>query len=405
MSSGDYHFTVYTNSGSGLGDQLGTQFARLYGLGKTAGGTFVYSPLYFHRSVKPRWQKILDKIFFSVRYFFLFVCGQGFLSGAVNALLLNIEKYVDAVASKSDSPALSSFLGLEQLTEATHGNTINGYIDIDIETLILCGTVQNLNDFKAILGKTSEQLQPGTGIAFRWTAKMWSLIPQIDSILTEAGLPADELQQTVFTDTFNDLHSIAKNNKSSIVFHIRCGDSTRISLGARSLIVYDKFIYASEKEMTEILKIDPYRISVPPEQYLHIYQKIAESIDRDKTDVMVISDGYELTYSNLLRNLLKRKCNFLLDSHERKILKQYIHSKNDIFKSFANATVIVGESEENLLQSIKSIAGADILIWGCGGFATNIHRLFKPKDKNTIVSNVNECDASVMHRIIQNNYA
>ena len=91
----NHYFTIKTIDSSGLGDQLGTQFARLYTFGLALGLEFIYTPIYFKRSVKPDWFNVLQITFLNIRSFLLRVFGQSFFSSIVNVVLFKIEKRVD----------------------------------------------------------------------------------------------------------------------------------------------------------------------------------------------------------------------------------------------------------------------------------------------------------------------
>ena len=140
--------------------------------------------------------------------------------------------------------------------------------------------------------------------------------------------------------------------------------------------------------MKEILQIDPNRISVLPEEYLKVFNQIIPFFDKNDIDIRVISDGYALTYRHILRNLLKRKCSVHLSFSEKRIFWKKIRQKNRIFNQFENAHLIIGESRQMLEKSILALANADVVIWGCGGFACNTHYLFKKINNQSIVINV-----------------
>lgn len=389
MTSQPRYFTIQTIKGSGLGDQLGTQFSRLYGLGKALGATYIYSPISFHRSVKPWWYELSQTILFWIRCFFLFVVGQNIISNALNVILLKIERLFDNLKDKQFDTDLTSFLGLKYLNENVLNLNENVSIcDIYIDDLIRKGklkSIDNLNDYVTVLLNDKPE---STVLRFCWTGKMWDLIPEIDSLLSHTEFEKDTIQQTIFSEGFWKQHKTINSKKINVVFHIRCGDSTTVNIGKRSIIVYDKFLFQSEDEMKDILKIDPERSSVLPEEYLDVYNEIVCYYENEKIDLKVISDGYNLTYQHVVRNLLKRKCSLRLNLIEKNNLLRKIISKNQIFNQFKSAQLIIGESKLNLQNSILALADADVVVWGCGGFACNTHNLFKMNNKQSVVMNV-----------------
>jgi hypothetical protein len=116
-------------------------------------------------------------------------------------------------------------------------------------------------------------------------------------------------------------------------------------------------------------------------------KKIFKGVDHE---IFILSDGYELTYQHLLRNLLKRRCSIILNADGKRELKKKIRELNTAFDDYKDATVIIGETKQNLMLSIKVLAEADIVVWGCGGFACNTHKLFKNPEKNSLIFKVNE---------------
>lgn len=389
MSNLPRYFTIQTIKGSGLGDQLGTQFTRLYGLGKVLGAFYIYSPVSFYRSVKPGWYELSQSLFFQLRCFMFFLFGQSLFSSALNVVLLRMEKRLDKLQEKYEDTYLSSFLGLKYVSEGDISLITDAlFCDIYIDELLERKSVKSMADLQSYVTSQLKDKPDRTILRFIWTGEMWSLIPQIDKLLKETGLQKETIQQKIFSEGFWKQHGDVTSDKINIVFHIRCGDSTTIRLGDRSLIVYDKFLYQSEKEMNEILQIDPDRISVLPEEYLKVFNQIIPLFDKNDITISVISDGYTLTYRHILRNLLKRKCSMRLSFSEKRMLWKKIRQKNRIFNQFENAHLIIGENRQKLEKSILALASADVVIWGCGGFACNTHYLFKKVNNQSIVINV-----------------
>ncbi len=391
------YFTIETISGSGLGDQLGTQFTRLYGLGKILGANYIYSPLSFSRSVKPSWYLRSEKVIFTIRYFLIFFIGQNYFANAVNVLLLKIEKKISKIQSHENDSSLNDFLGLKYLSDTVE--SFRNTVDVDLEYFFENTKEVSVQNFKNYIESEVNILDDNTLMRLSWSAKMWELIPKIDKVLYELSLGKESTVNKIFSDGFNKVHPNTNNYRKNIVLHIRCGDSTKISLGNRSLIVYDKFMFQSESEMKHILSIDPDRVSVPFDKFLDAYREITELIDKNNCDIFVISDGYSLTYNNILRNLLKRRCDFILTTEEKRQLRNNIRMKNDDFKQFVRATKIIGESKENLFDSILALAKADVVVWGSGGFACNVHNLFKEERKKSEVVNVNDIDQNLLNQI------
>ncbi len=366
------NFTIKTLPHSGLGDQLGTQFARLYKLGYALGYDYVYSDIYYPRSLKPKWFETFQRINVNVRRRLLGWFGQCIFSNAINLVLIKIEKQVDKLLFSSKDN-LSSFFGVRQLGKEC---CYNKFYDVPLDKFLEAGN-DSLTELKNLIEEENTNYYP---IRLIWSDKvnMWQFIPQIDKMIQDVDVDFNKLLKESFAKgkTF-------ENKGVNLVMHIRCGDSTTVKLNDLNLIVYDKFLYTSEEEMKHIFDIDKDRHSVLPETYLAKYKLLPDS---EKHHVTVLSDGYDLTYRNIFRNLLKHKCTIRLSKENINLLLQKYKTRNDIFKQFTNANVVIGENEQNLRDSIIAIANADKLIWGCGGFACTMQRLFSQKPGCEIVN-------------------
>jgi len=366
------NFTIKTLPHSGLGDQLGTQFARLYKLGYALGYDYVYSDIYYPRSLKPTWFENFQKINVNIRRWLLSWFGQCLFSNAVNLVLIKIEKRVDEhlFESKDD---LSSFFGVKQLGRNNNEKT---FYEVPLDKFLEVGN-DSLSDLKKLIEEENANNYP---IKLIWSDKvnMWQYIPQMDKMIQSVDIDFNKLLK----ESFAKGKSFDSNGKN-LVIHIRCGDSTTVKLNGVNLIVYDKFLYTSEEEMKHIFDIDKDRHSVLPETYLAAYKLLPES---DKQNVTVLSDGYDLTYRNIFRDLLKHKCTIRLSKDNIRLLLEKYKTRNDIFKQFTNAKIVIGENEQNLRDSIMAIANADKLIWGCGGFACTMLRLFSQKPDCKIIN-------------------
>ncbi|MDD4969932.1 MAG: hypothetical protein PHT07_10940 [Paludibacter sp.] len=370
---------------------MATQFLPLYGLGSAIGASFVYSPVSFNRSVKPKWYNVSQSFLFKLRCFFFFYIGQNFISSAVNGLFLYIEKKLNAILERNTDNELSVFLGLKYTSEVDPYVLVdNAICDILLDNYLESIELIHIADFKEYVNCFLKDRTDNPVLRFKWTAKMWTLIPKLDLLLQDTGYNKEKILQNTFSNGFWKQHKPSFPDKTNIVFHIRCGDSTTIRLGERNLIVFDKYLYESEQEMDDVLAIDQDRYTVLPEEYTNIYDQIISKIGVEDIRLTVISDGYELTFKNILRNLLKRKCKIHLTRFERKDLALKIKESNDIFSHFRQAQLIIGETKQNLNDSIYALANANVVIWGCGGFASNTHSLFKGVEQKSLIFNVKD---------------
>lgn len=364
-------FTIKPIRSSGLGDQLGTQFMRLYKLGVACGLEYVYDDLYFPRSIKPNRYNRIQARHLNLRLALLNMSKgrKNRVASGINVLLMKVEALMDKhLMDRKDD--LADFLNIPAIAKR---KAEGSFVDINVEAFIKGHSDFRINAFREYLDKVCE----GTDSIPRlcWGPGMWAMIPRIDNALVGVNIPSP------FVQAFQAKHGDeVQGNK--VVFHIRCGDSCTVHLpSGTDLIVYDKFLYSSEEQMNEIFAIDNHRKSILPEEYVEAFLKY------NPKDVTVISDGFDLTYRNILRNLLKWKCPVVLSTKEIASLIAQAKKCNKVFEAFKGARLLVGENEDLLKESIITISNADTLVWGVGGFAINIMELFGKGGKTIHINN------------------
>src|SRR5262250_664628 len=101
------YFTVKTLPTVGFGDQLGTQFSRLYALGSLLGLEYCYSPIIFPRSVEPVWLKTMKKCLFYIRYHIVFSNINNPLFRIIGNIIEIIESCIECVNSTIKDEELS----------------------------------------------------------------------------------------------------------------------------------------------------------------------------------------------------------------------------------------------------------------------------------------------------------
>lgn len=352
-------FTIKPIRSSGLGDQLGTQFMRLYKLGVACGLEYVYDDLYFPRSVKPNWYDRIQARHLNLRLALLNISKgrKNRVVSGINVLLMKAEASMNKrLMSRKDD--LADFLNIPAIAKHKPKGNI---IDINVESFIKVNPSFGINDFREFLDKVCQ----GTDSIPRlcWDSGMWAMIPSIDNALVGVDIPSP------FAQAFSARHGDDVINK--VVFHIRCGDSCTVHLpSGTDLIVYDKFLFTSEEQMKDIFAIDSHRKTILPQEYIGAFHNY------NPKDVTVISDGFDLTYQNIFRNLLKWKCPVTLSRKDIKSLIAQAKKRNKVFEVFKGAKMLIGESETLLKESIIAISNAETLIWGVGGFAMNVKGLF-----------------------------
>jgi len=367
-------FSIKPIRSSGLGDQLGTQFLRLYRLGVACGMEYVYDEIYFPRCIKPRWYDRIQSLNLNIRLALL-KCTKGRksrLASGVNAILMKIESRMDRkLLQRKDD--LAEFLNIPTIAKVKRNGS---FVDIDIEQFIS----QNPNFSVKQLYEFISSHCPGADTIPRlcWGAGVWAMIPSIDKALDGIDIPSP------FAEAFAQKHCTGNDTAAKIVFHIRCGDSSTVFLpSGQKLIVYDKYLYTSEEQMAQIFAIDSHRKTILPDEYLKAFNSVSAN------NVTVISDGFDLTYRNILRNILKWRCPFTLTKEDSLSLIAQTKSRNDVFRKFKGARLLVGENEQLLKESILAISGAETLVWGVGGFAMSIKELFATQ--GYVCRNIHDC--------------
>lgn len=373
-------FTVKTSSTSGFGDQLGTQFSRLYSIGCLLGLEYCYSPLSFPRSVEPVWFNAIKKVIFFIRYYIVFSRVDYPIFKIISRILERGEAYINRLNSKMADETLSKFIGFPN-NNKNKGNPAV-YYDVYIEDLINKGLITVSQIRKALNFENQTIYDEGTIIRFCWSNNTHMYIPQIDSICKDSLINSEKIANSFFNKKYwatKEAQGRPNLPSNSLVMHVRCGDSTVIDLVTRKFTINETRIVTDE-ELKKILIIDENRLPIEIDTYKDLFRTLTSHFNSDAFDLFIISDGFKQSYHNFLRCLLQFNNTTKLTNDEKKILKMRIKTLNSDFKQFhyfKNTQLIIGETKKNLFSSIDALADAKILIWGSGGFAYYTHTLFK----------------------------
>ena len=382
----EQYFTIKTYHTSGFGDQLGTQFSRLYTLGRLLQLQYRYSPIVFPRSIEPIWISKIKRIIFWLRYIIVFSKRANGFFLLISKILERLEVYLDKKISATSDESLSKFIGLPDVADGLPDDV--NYLDVYIDQLINEGvnSISQIRD--ALYARQLEytrQLDSQVAITifrFCWSSNTHSYISAIDSIFKKAAVNHEQIAHDYFFKKYWNRRKDENRPASPsnvLVVHIRCGDSTVINLGERKFTINGTRIL-TDKELKEILAIDQNRLPVDLNHYQEIFNEICNQYTSDTFQVYIISDGYQQSYHNFFRCLLQYSNTVKLSQEEKVVLKAKIKTYNSEFLKFSyfkNTRFFIGETKEKLFKSIDALADAKTLIWGSGGFAFYTHTLFK----------------------------
>ncbi|MBW4431528.1 MAG: hypothetical protein KME28_07315 [Pelatocladus maniniholoensis HA4357-MV3] len=402
------YFTVKTIHYSGLTDQLGTQFSRLYSLGCVCQYEYVYTPFSFPRSHgyigKERLIRKSEKLIFST---FPWIYQLWFTRKVMTKILNLLYKFLYANASSKSNKdeVIANFLGFYNFENQINDDKFKDYklITIDLHQILESSSITNILHLKHIIEDMSSY--PYLIYEFVCTDKMHPFLDRIDFLLKKSELEIFEFSSHKLSENYWKARkekqivsgfTTVSDEKIHLVAHIRLGDSISIHLPQKTLYVNGDCVFNSDNEsdvksIEKIFNVDPNRRAVDIYQYKNFLVKTFEIWGRENIFCSIISDGYERTF-NVIRNYLKQG-KLKLSTTEMRQLQDLEKSLNDDFNDFIrdySDTSIVSESLDNLLKSIHYLASAKVVIWGTGGFAFYTHKLFKKHDNFSMIFHVKD---------------
>src|SRR5579871_3496687 len=249
MQEHPVYFTVQTLNNSGIGDQLGTQFSRLYSLASSLGMQYLYSPLYTPRSITPAWMKKTKQFFFRVRCFIYFHTSNKNIFRLINKAMEKAERAIDSSVKSTKDESFAAFAGLKNDSLQRFQSANPGYVaqEIILSVLLDNGLVKNGEDLKNHINKLIRQAGNSAILfSFNWAENMHQHIDKIDTLLAEMDIKKEEIALPFFSENFWKDKGADTRPANKVVVHIRCGDSTIVDLGTKKLIVNAENVYADE---------------------------------------------------------------------------------------------------------------------------------------------------------------
>jgi hypothetical protein len=367
------NFTFDLISGSGIADQLGTQFAHLYTLGVKCGWNYKHlKAIALNRSLlyAPR-KRRAGRSLSEILGFRLPTLRNDCLSADA------LSEYLGLAVSRMDEDAPHTKISLDDLL----------------------GDCKSIDEIKI---KVINGLQKGCGARnassdpLLWVTIDRSFHSKLDRIHKLLGMSYEQVLdfagETFLKPRLSDKQArplitgyLHKSDKQVAVIHLRLGDSLYLATAKGCIILHGLRSYRTVSEFYETVKTtDPYR-TPGFDPYLVSYQVQRElTIRKIPLDhCYLISDGFELSRKALnfagSRGTTPRD---LFSAAKRKIdeLEQQF---SQAFQWIPRENRVIGEGDYETIQSMELIRLADLILCNNGGFSYVIHRLYKERKSDT----------------------
>ncbi|OYD99135.1 hypothetical protein CDG77_02405 [Nostoc sp. 'Peltigera membranacea cyanobiont' 213] len=398
------YFTVVT-SDSGIIDKLAYQMRILYSLGIACEYQYVHTPISFGRSWQSYYlKKFIDK-FEKILFFRLGLRIPTYIEkvfSRVERLLNKLDDFLDNFYNKRKYDHLNRFLGLDKFEFYINDSKFSEYtvVDIPLDKILAETHISSLSQLREameiFLNKTD-----GAICCFS-AMRMYPYLSEITRILAKSDIDIDNYQYLNFSERYwtgkdkSFLDLPFKSGKIKVVIHIRRGDSMIIDLGSQKIYLHGEVM--TSEDFKRLLEVDAGR-EIEICEYEPLLQNIFNEFGEDKFSCIVISDGYDLTFSRIVRAISRGQLK--LNHREVKILRKIGNSPKEQFANFLkypNVSTIIGESNTNLLKSIHALACADIVIYSSIGFAYGVHKIFR-QNQSSVMINVKNHDDSYLKSI------
>ncbi len=395
-------FTVDTDQYCGIADKLLNRFVLLLSVGQACGFRYVHTPIHFDRSNSPRWKRFARAAY--VELFLRF--------GIVphHSLRAKYQRGKNSIrrVKPADRCAVAEYLGLDRFAPAITDSRFRGcdYIDINISEFIAAQPQPDLHALRdyvlqqrgAAVKKPVYRLVSGD--------KFYPVLDNIKSFLNRAAPQAcDEVRQDLFQKFWSKRLAAtdkieAAGDKTRIVMHIRVGDRAVIRLPERKIMFHgdELTIRPLGAEDGPASAADCDRLS-GVNSHLGQVESIVKSLRGQPCSIVVISDGYERTLFYLI-DAISRGTIELSEAeinHIRRVGRAWKAELKAVSRH-GSLEVLLGESLENTLASIKALATADVVIRGAGGFAAGVHGLYR-SNPDSVVMPFDEIDDEVAQLI------
>lgn len=370
-------FTIKLPEQVGLSDQL-WHLSKLYTLGIALSYTYVHTPFKCPRSYNVGYcETVVEK-------------------------LKNILKNSTVIHSSSPDK-LIEFIGLDKHELNINDKQFKSFniVKINLDKIIEDNPVNSVSEFKKCI--ESFGLSSKVKIYSFVTQGIYEFESKIDQIVSSANLDDSTIKNLKLPEKYWKAKEKfpgqfpVDNSKVKITLHIRKGDRTCINLNGKLVSVFASSIkLINSKDYKDELK----QSLVDTTKAYNLIQEIFNKYGEEYFSVQVLSDGYQRTFFTviwaMIRGKIKLNLNDLKQLHK---IKKTLSKEFNVFLRFANVSLIIGESKQNLFKSIHAIVCADILIVTSGGFAYWVHKFFRESNQPSLIINLNLYDNKVIDQI------
>ena len=364
------NFTFDLIRGSGVADQLGTQFAHLYTLG-----------------VKCVWNyKHLKATTFNRSLLFVPTTDR-----APSKLSKILGFHVPVRRNGCLSPnVLTEYLGL---------GVLNSDEDSPHTKLSLAYLLEDCKSIDEIKIKVTNELQKCCGAhnassdPLLWVTIDHAFHSKLDHIHRLLGMSYEQVVDfagdTFLKPRLSNKHArptiarcLHKNDEKLAVMHLRLGDSLYLPTAKGCIILHGLKSYKTVFEFYEKVKaVDPHRTPWF-DPYIVSYQVQRElttqaiSVDH----CYLISDGFELSRKALNFAVSTGTTPRRLFLAAKRKIDELEEQFSEAFHWIRRENRVIGEGDYETIQSIELIRVADLILSNNGGFSYVIHRLYQKRN-------------------------
>ena len=374
------YFTIKTFSSVGVGDQLGTQFARLFLIGEAIGATYLHTPLEIQRSAESNFRRRIRGFFFFLKKILINFPVQHKSIALIAKSLNPAERIISRLDRTDINGRFLDFLGLN-----IPADTINDPI-----TPFLSEIIKKISTKEELIASLKWQCSDHESIVLEWTPELYPYCYKLDDLFNSGK--TINFNQFLNNAFWKNKNKDAPVEEKLFVVHQRCGDSVTLLSDAGKVVIYGNEVTFDNEDTEQFdLNNDKNRVGRAIEMYVEVLQEL-QDLRGSGTKIVFISDGYQ-TSKNILLNHYFSKFSTLNNS-QKKAIKNLINKDlnhlllNDKLEKLIDEKMI-GETYENLEKSILLLARAKVLMFGSGGFAYYMHSLFSNKDQ-TYLGHINE---------------
>ena len=364
------YFVIKTLDYVGLGDQLGTQFAKLYKIGEALDLKYYHTQYHFERSCSSNYNILINKGFIKMQLLILSLGNRNNLKRRLMSFIDFIRKLLLKFDNKSGlNLRLLTFLGLESYK--TPGSNL-----VEIKLYDIFKKSESFDDLIDRI-KAEHNFSIPAFYIFKWEPEYYKVSSILDKLLyKEKNIPKNDFLRESFLNA-NKLTS-KDLNANDVVIHQRCGDSISIKTKLGHLLIHGNSVIYSKDGQNVSIAEDGNRRNIPVEKYISEVEKLR--IKRPEFNIVFISDGFERSKRFIVKYLIDNYLSLSKEAYADVLETVQLNLDQLLIKEpFGKMVnkIIIGEGIKDLEESIIALSKAQILILGTGGFSFFVHSLFK----------------------------